>query len=102
MEMMGKEILARIFQERDWQEMDGILFLVERKLGTNWSWMENRWIKIDDDGRHEYTITHWLYSAVELTSLLKECGFGEVMVYGDFERNPYDHAARRLVVSARK
>jgi SAM-dependent methyltransferase len=102
MEMTGKEILARVFQQRDWQELNGILFLAERKVARNWSWMENRWIKIDGAGRHEYRITHWLYSAAELTSLLMECGFGEVMVYGDLERNPYDHTAKRLVVSARK
>ena len=79
-EMMGKEILARIFSERDWHEQDGVIFLQERKISKNWSWMDNRWIKIDDQGRHEFRVSHWIYSAVELSAMLKECGFSSVDV----------------------
>lgn len=42
MEMMGKEVLARIYQERSWHEEDGILWLEERKLSQAWSWIESR------------------------------------------------------------
>ena len=101
-EMMGKEILARIFGERDWHEQDGVIFLEERKVCKNWSWMENRWIKIDEQGRHEFKVSHWIYSAVELTTMLKACGFSAVDIYGDMEGAPYDHKAKRLVAVAHK
>jgi SAM-dependent methyltransferase len=102
LEMMGKEVLARIFRERDWSEQDGVLFLEERKVSKDWSWMENRWIMLRGQERHEFEISHWLYSAAELSAMLKECGFGSVGVYGDLEGAPYDHRARRLVAVAYK
>jgi len=101
-DMMGKEVLARIFRERDWYEEDGVLVLQERKVSKSWSWMENRWIIFKDDNRTELNLSHRIYSAVELTSLLAECGFTHVDAYGNLEGSAYDHLARRLVVVARK
>ncbi len=102
MDMMGKEVLARVFRERDWQEQDGVIFLEERKVGKNWSWMENRWIKIDASGRTEYRVNHWIYSAAELSELLRSSGFSSVAIYGDLTGRRYDQSARRLVAVARK
>ncbi len=99
---MGKEVLARIFRERDWYEAKGMLVLQERKVSRNWSWMEGRWIMIKDGKAEEYGISHRLYSAVELGALLKDCGFAAIDVYGDLTGVPYDHTARRLVVVAHK
>jgi SAM-dependent methyltransferase len=102
MDIMGKGILARIFRERDWYEEDGVLILQERKITKNWSWMENRWIIFVDNNRTELNLSHRIYSAVELTSLLAGCGFAHVEAYGDLEGSAYDHLARRLVVVAHK
>lgn len=102
LDMMGKEILARIFRERDWQEEGGLLVLQERKLSRNWGWMENRWILLRDGHRTELRLSHRLYSAVELATMLRECGFAGVEVYGDLAGSAYDHVARRLAALARK
>ena len=102
LEMMGKEVLARIFRERDWYEEDGVLILQERKITKNWGWMESRWILFADNNRTELKLSHRIYSAVELASLLAECGFAHLDAYGDLEGRAYDHLARRLVVVARK
>lgn len=102
LEMHGKETLARIFRARDWREENGVLFLVERKVTRNWGWMENRWIIVKDEGRREFNISHRLYSAAELSCLLRACGFAEVDVFGDLEGHPYDQTARRLVVIAHR
>jgi SAM-dependent methyltransferase len=101
-EMMGKEVLAGIFRERDWREQDGVILLEERRISDNWNRMENRWTLIDGDSRKEFTVSHRLYSAAELTSLVLECGFASVDVYGDLSGSPYDHTAERLVVVAHK
>ena len=101
-DIMGKEVLARIFQERVWSEQDGTLILQEHNITNNWSWIENRWIIINDDKRTEFKITHRVYSATELASLLTECGFRQAEAFGDLSGSPYDHAARRLVMVARK
>jgi ubiquinone/menaquinone biosynthesis C-methylase UbiE len=101
-DLMGKEILARIFTERGWNEENGIFILEERKPTKNWSWMENRWIIINDNEKCEFKITHRLYSAFEFSELLKDCGFSSVDVYGDLTGAPYDQKARRLVAVAHK
>ncbi len=103
MDLMGKEVLARRFQEHDWLEMpDGTIMLEERKIGSGWSWMEARWILLKDNMRKEFRISHRLYSAFELIALLTDVGFASATPYGDLEGSPYDHTARRLVLVARK
>jgi SAM-dependent methyltransferase len=101
-EMMGKEVLARIFQPRSWSEQDGMLFLEQRTLGKDWSWIKNRWILIREGERRAYEISHWLYSAAELRGMLVDCGFRQVDCFGSLEGAPYDQDARRLVAVARK
>ena len=102
MEMMSKEILARIFRERDWREEDGMMILEDRKLAPDWSSLDNRWIIIKEGVRREVTLTVRQYSAAELSRSLVEGGFFRVDVYGDLTGAPYDQAATRLVVVAHK
>jgi len=101
LQLMGKEVLARIFQARDWREQDGTYFLQERTVSDNWGWMQNRWILIQDGCVQEFNVSHWIYSAAELVSLLTSSGFAHVDVYGDLEGAPYDQAAKELVAIAR-
>jgi SAM-dependent methyltransferase len=98
-QMHGKETLAKIFKERDWNEYKdaGVIVLHERKVSQNWSWMENRWIMLKGNERIENVISHRLYAGSEITALLRDCGFNRVDVYGDLEGSPYDHTARQLV-----
>ncbi len=102
MDLMGKEVMARIFQERDWHEENGTLILEERKVSNDWSWSENRWIVIKGETRKDFRFAHRIYSAVELSALLKECGFKSVHAYGDLGGSPYGHEARRLIIVAEK
>lgn len=102
MDMMGKEVLAKVFRERDWREEGGILILEERKIRGNWSIVESRWIMIRGEERKEVSLALRLYSAVELGLMLSNAGFRDVDVYGDIDGNPYDDTAKRLVVVARK
>lgn len=99
---MGKEVLARVFCERNWQEVDNNIVLEERKICKNWSWIDNRWILIKDGKKEEYKISHRIYSAVELTALLNECDFNSIDAYRDLTGKPYDHMAKRLILVAHK
>jgi SAM-dependent methyltransferase len=101
-DIMGKEVLARIFLERNWYKVNDIIVLEERKVYKNWGWIENRWIMIKDGKVEECKISHRLYSAVELTELLNSCGFNAIDLYGDLTGAPYDHTAKRLVLVAHK
>lgn len=102
MDMMGREVVAREFAERDWYEEEGCIVLQERKLGKNWAWMDNRWIILRDKDRTDLRFSHRLYAASELSALLKLAGFADVRIYGGYNDCPYDHTAKRLVAVAEK
>jgi len=102
MEMMGREVLARIFLERTWDEVGNILFLQEHRVIEDWRRLENRWIMVLEDKRYEYKLIHWIYSASELEDMLIQAGFSQVKFFGDIAGNPYDQNARRLVAVAQK
>jgi SAM-dependent methyltransferase len=101
-DIMGKEVLARIFQEKRWREEDGVIILEEAKLTEDWSSVDSRWIIIRNGRRDECRFTLRLYSAAQLSELLKSCGFGRVEVYGDLSGSAYDQTAKRLVEVAHK
>lgn len=102
-ELMGKEILTRSrFCQRDWYEKDGIIFLEERKLSRDGDWTENHWIMLQDQDRHEYNISYWVYSAAELSKILEDNGFSFVNVYGSLDGAPYDRMARSMVIVGKK
>jgi SAM-dependent methyltransferase len=98
-DVMGKEILARIYQEADWSEGDYGIYLERRKPIDDWGKFHNAWILITEDGiRHEWNVTHFIYSATELKSLLRSAGFSDVRAYGGLDGSTYDNTARRLTV----
>ncbi len=98
LELAGKEVIARIFQARDWTESSGEFLLYERHIEDDWSWIRNRWIRVELDERQEFEVEHRLYAASELKGLFTEVGFRDVSAYGGLDGSPYDQAAKRLVV----
>jgi SAM-dependent methyltransferase len=103
LELMGREVLARVFREREWnREEDGTILLQERQLAPDWGWIDNRWILIRDGRSEEFRFGHRLYTGTELAALLRTCGFTDTRVLGSLAGAPYDHQAGRLVVTARK
>jgi SAM-dependent methyltransferase len=102
LQFMGKEVLARIFVERDWVEKDGAFHLQERSVSKNWSWMQNLWILLKGGKALEYKIGHWIYSAAEITQMLQDVGFSTVKIYGSLDGDVYDIKAQQLVAVAQK
>lgn len=102
MSLTSKETLAGKFEKRTWDERDGTYVLEEHHVTDDWSWMENRWIVVTEDDVSEFTVSHRLYSAFELTALLERVGFDDVSVYGNLAGEPYDENAGHLVVVATK
>lgn len=101
-ELMGKEVLARIYRPRDWYELEGTIIMEERTPSKDWSTLENRWIILKGNRRKEFRFKIRFYSAAELCTLLKHAGFRKTEVYGDLAGVPYDSKASRLIVVARK
>ena len=103
-DIMGREVIARIFREREWRELpDGSVFLEERRAVRDWTRIANRWLLVRPDGtrfesRHELRV----FSGQELAQLLAEAGFSTVRIMGSYAGVPYDHHAPRLVALATK
>ncbi len=103
-DIMGREVIARIFREKDWRELpDGSIFLEERRAVRNWTRIANRWLFIRPDGaRYESRHELRLFSGQELEMLLREAGFATVRIVGSYAGVPYDQNAPRLVALATK
>jgi len=103
LDLMGKEVLAKIYRDRDWhEEPDGSILLEERNVNSGWDRLDVRWIVLKGSERREHRFFHRVYSANELKTLLVDVGFSQVDVYGSLAGIPYDHHAQRLVLVAQK
>lgn len=101
-DVVGREILKPIFRERDEYIQDGITYIEERKVNSEWNWIENKWTTIVKGVKEEYRLSHWLYSAEDLTRMIKEAGFNSSTVCGSLKGLPYDDNAERLIAVAYK
>ncbi|MFO0969991.1 MAG: class I SAM-dependent methyltransferase [Gemmataceae bacterium] len=104
MDLLGKEVLARTFRPRDWQEdAERKTFLLEeRQVRSGWQYIDNRWLLLDGASQREFRWSIRIYSGGELEGLLRGAGFHRVTLYGDLSGAPYDNEARRLVALAVK
>jgi len=103
LDVMGKEILDKIYTEEDvWRISDGY-FLEERTIREDLDMLESRWKLIKDNGEvKEHKFMYKLYTEKELKKLLKNVGFENIEVYGDLEGARYDENANRLIALAQK
>lgn len=98
-ETLGKERLAKVFMERNWQRLDdGSLLLEERTVTHDWSWIENTWILIKGGRMREFKVNHRLFSAAELKRLMLDCGFSRTACYGSPDGAAYNQNSIRMVV----
>jgi len=103
LELMGKEIVARIYQPCSSMELpDGALLVQRRKVIDDWARVENDWSVIRDGNVQSFRFRNWIYSAVELRDLLKSAGFVKIDVFGNLEGGGYGIEANRLVAQAYK
>ncbi|MFW6040583.1 MAG: class I SAM-dependent methyltransferase [Thermoplasmatota archaeon] len=101
-DVMGKEIIAKIYTERDWHEFEEGYFLEERIVKGDWDFLESRWIFIKEGDVKEHKFLYKLYSAEEMKMMLNQAGFTDIHIYGDLEKSEYDQNADRLIAIAKK
>jgi len=101
-ETLGKEIAVRDFVETEWFERAGFTVLTKYEALDSWTFLKNHWILIKDGKKLEKVFTQRLYSASELRALLLEAGFSKAEIYGDWDANPYDRRAAKLIIIGRK
>jgi SAM-dependent methyltransferase len=101
-DVAGKEVLARIFLPGSVEDGPNGMIVQRRRVTDDWTWMENEWTFLSDDGARSFRLGHWIYSGRELREMLVSVGFEDVALYGDFEGASYGPEASRLVAVACK
>ncbi len=103
LDVMGKEVLDKIYTDEDLWRIDEGYFLEERTIRKDISMLESSWKLIRDDGEvKEHRFMYKLYTEKELKNLLKGVGFEEIEIYGDLDGARYDENASRLIALAQK
>jgi ubiquinone/menaquinone biosynthesis C-methylase UbiE len=99
----GKEQAAHAIEPVHCTEYDNGDLRFERPLLVdNMNVYSNEWILVRDNQAYRWEYEHFVYSANELTTMLKQAGFKQVEIYGSFNKDDYDLATERLVAVARK
>ena len=102
-ECLGKERLARVWQNAICTELaDGSLLVQRPQLLNDWCRIRSEWILIKDGHARSFSFEHTIYSGRELKDLLLSSGFNEVQLFGDLQGSTYNLEATRLVAVARK
>jgi SAM-dependent methyltransferase len=102
LDVLGKEILARVFQSREVRPLAPDHYVIfEREVASDWSQISNRWTYVGEK-KESFEFRHWVYSALELKQMCEAAGFEHIEVYGNLSGADYDHHAERLLILARK
>lgn len=102
-DVMGKEILARIFQPTVSQVFDdGTRLIQTHEIFDDWTRVRCEWILIKEGFAKSFNFHHTIYSAGELKDRLEQTGFKTINVYGDLDANQYNQDAKRLILVAKK
>ena len=102
-DVVGKEILARGFQEtHSARGPDGTLFVWRNAIAEAWTRVAGEWHAVREGRARSFKVDHWIYSGRELRDLLRQAGFGDVSLFGDLAGQEYDTKATRLIAVARK
>lgn len=102
-ECLGKERLARVWQNAICTELaDGSLLVQRPQLLKDWCRIRSEWTLIKDGHARSFSFEHTIYSGRELKNLLLGSGFNEVQLFGDLQGSTYNLEATRLVAVARK
>ena len=103
MEMMSKEIIARIFQPTCSHDIpDGSVLIERHEIINNWTRVKNEWILIKDEQTKTFNFENTIYSGQELIDRLLLAGFSEVLLFGNLDGDEYNINAKRLVALATK
>lgn len=101
-EVMGKEVIAKDFEEILTSKTDDGLFIQSHEILENWNRIRSEWTLIRGGNIRTFTFEHSLYAASDLIRLCEMAGFSDIQVFGDFDGRPYDHYATLLIITGRK
>uniref|UniRef100_A0A7C4Y4R7 Methyltransferase domain-containing protein n=1 Tax=candidate division WOR-3 bacterium TaxID=2052148 RepID=A0A7C4Y4R7_UNCW3 len=97
--LIPKELFIKRFCGKEWLIKEKKFILKDTKIIENWSIIETRWIFLDSKKR-EIKSHFKMYSALEISSMVRQSGIEDIKIFGDLEGNPYDENAKELFLLA--
>lgn len=94
-------ILPRL-REREWAQVDDILFLEENQYHPTESCVETSYTFIRDGQTHRRTGLQWVYTVRELRRLLQEAGLQTRNLYRSLQGEPFEVGSPLLLLVAEK
>jgi SAM-dependent methyltransferase len=102
-DLIGKEILAKIFQRSSAETLpDGSLMVEQRKIVDGWTRALNEWTIIRKGRSRTFAFHINLYSGQELRKEMEHVGLVDVKLYGNLDGDPYGPDASRLIAVGSK
>jgi SAM-dependent methyltransferase len=102
-DLVGKEVLACKYQERQWHDLDdGSKLLTRCTIEDGWRAVKNEWTLYRGDERHQTFFWNRLYAGTEIEALLLDTGFADVKLHGWLDGRRYGPQAPRLVAVAHR
>jgi ubiquinone/menaquinone biosynthesis C-methylase UbiE len=102
LEMLSKEILARVFQPTSARLLaDGTIVVQLAEVLESWRRFRNTHVVVTDDRVRRFSFEQTIYSGQEMASLMRAAGFADVALWGSLDGAPYGPDAQRLIVVAR-
>jgi 2-polyprenyl-3-methyl-5-hydroxy-6-metoxy-1,4-benzoquinol methylase len=102
-DLVGKEILARIFQRSSAETLpDGALLVEQRQIVDGWTRALNEWTVIRKGRSRTFAFHINIYSGQELRQEMERAGLVDVKLYGNLDGDPYGPVAPRLIAVGSK
>jgi len=104
LDLLNKDHLTKVFQEREWAEFEPFFMLEKRSLDLMTLRLLSHWTIIRKDTKEIRTLQHdlRLYTLQRLKQMLSEAGLKARGVYGGYDRKELSPDSSRMIVSAEK
>jgi len=102
-ETLHRDLLVRVFRERDWTLLgEGRLLVEQRTFDAAAGVAQTTQTLIDASGdRDSRTFSVRVYSATELLNMLERAGFADARCYGNVDGGPFTIDTRLVVAATR-
>jgi len=104
LDVMNKDHLVRVFQEREWAEYEPFYMLEKRSLDLSASRLISQWTIIRKDTKEVISLQHnlRLYSLQAVKQMLNEARLKVTKVNGGYDKKEFSSDSSRMIVTARR
>ncbi len=96
------ESLLPTLKEREWYQVEDILFAIENRYLAAESCLETHATFVRNGQTETRTWWHWVYTAGEIQRLLAQAGLVNAQLFGGLDRRPFKLGCQHLLLIAEK